>query len=687
MPGSSSSSVRVAVDVGGTFTDVVTLDSADGALRFDKVPTTPADASQGVINAFVRSGVDMQRAGYFTHGTTLGLNALLTRNGARTAIVTTDGFRDVYLLGRTDRPVSYEFRYKKPESLVRRDAIFEVPERMNYRGRVLRPFDETAARAIAERLKEAGFESVAVCFLHAYTNPDHELRMREVIAEVAPEMDVTLSHELSREYREYERTSTAVFDGYIKPVVRRYLGRLKNALAENGFGGHFFMIRSGGGAMTVESAREAPVNLILSGPAGGVIGATSFARTTGEGNLITIDMGGTSLDASLIVDGESVLRHEAMFEGLPLAIPSLYIHTIGAGGGSLVWIDEGGHLQVGPQSAGSSPGPAAYNWGGTQATFTDAALVVGYLGTETALAGSLELRRDLAENALVPNAEALGMSVETVARGVLRIATTKIVGAVRSITVDIGYKPNDFALLTYGGGGGLVAVDVAHELSIPRVIVPPGPGAFSALGMLMADVQHDYSRTQVAPLDGIDLQHLESTFGEMEREGGAALQDEGFAPEDRRFQRFIDVRYLGQEHAVSVPVERLSADEDIERLRHEFSEIHERHYGHAMSDPIEIVTLRSRAVGVVERPRLPEVPEREGDVLTPIASRGVVQPDGSRTPYQVYDRSHFRFGDRIEGPAIIVEHTSTTVMHTGDTAEVGRVGEIVITLAEETNRG
>jgi N-methylhydantoinase A len=274
-----------------------------------------------------------------------------------------------------------------------------------------------------------------------------------------------------------------------------------------------------------------------------------------------------------------------------------------------------------------------------------------------------------------------------VARGVLRIATTKIVGAVRSITVDIGYKPNDFALLTYGGGGGLVAIDVAHELSIPRVIVPPGPGAFSALGMLMADVQHDYSRTQVSPLDGIDLEHLEAKFREMEEEGAAALDNEGFAADDRSFQRFIDVRYLGQEHAVSVPVEGLSADEDVERLRQEFSEIHERQYGHAMTDPIEIVTLRSRAIGVVERPRLPEVAEREGDELTPIASREVVQSDGARIPYQVYDRSHFRFGDRIEGPAIIVEHTSTTVMHTGDTAEVGRVGEIVITLAEEPNHG
>ncbi len=687
MPESSPSSIRVAVDVGGTFTDVVTLDPANGSIHFDKVPTTPAEPSEGVINSFVRSGIDINRAAYFAHGTTLGLNALLTRNGAKTAIVTTEGFRDVYLLGRTDRPVSYDFKYKNPESLVKRDAIFEVPERLNFKGEILREFDRDAALAVARRLKELEFESVAVCFLHAYTNPQHELQMREILAAVAPQVDVTLSHELSREYREYERTSTAVLDSYIKPVVRRYLGRLMNALADKGFGGQFFMIRSGGGAMTVESARDAPVNLILSGPAGGVIGATSFAKTTGEGNLITIDMGGTSLDASLIVDGESVLRHEASFQGLPLTIPSLYIHTIGAGGGSLVSIDEGGHLQVGPQSAGSAPGPAAYGWGGTQATFTDAALVVGYLGTEAALAGTLELNRDLAEEALVPAAESLGMSVDKVALGVIRIAVTKIVGAVRSITVDVGHKPSDFALFTFGGGGGLVAVDVARELFIPRVIVPPGPGAFSALGMLMTDVQHDFSRTQVSQLEKIDLAALQRLFTDMEAEGAGALQSEGFAPDKRQFLRFVDVRYLGQEHSVSVPVQSLSSEEDVARLREEFSEIHERHYGHAMTDPVEIVTLRSRSIGLVERPQLPLLAERDSGELVPFAHRDVYQESGSRVSYKVYDRDHLRAGDRFNGPAVIVEHTSTTVMHSGDTATVGQLGEIIISVAKETNRG
>jgi N-methylhydantoinase A len=684
---STPGSVRLAVDVGGTFTDVVSLDVTDGTLHFDKVPTTVGEPSRGVLNAFERAGAETRRVSYFAHGTTLGLNALLTRTGATTAIITTQGFRDVYLLGRTDRIPVYDFAYRKPEALVRRNQIFEIPGRMNFQGEVLAEFDRAAAQAVAESVRALGVEAVAVCLLHAYANPAHELAMREVLAEVMPDVDVTLSHELTREYREYERTSTAVFDAYIKPVVRRYIGRLEGALDADGFAGRFFMIRSGGGAMTASHAKDAPVNLILSGPAGGVIGAASFAAATGEPNLVTIDMGGTSLDASLVIGGQPLLHHEATFENLPITIPSLNIHTIGAGGGSLVWIDEGGHLQVGPKSAGADPGPAAYGQGGTQATFTDAALVLGYLGTETALAGTLLLGKELAEDALRPSAEALGMSVEQVAYGVVRIAVTKIVGAVRAITVEAGHSPRDFAMLTFGGGGGLVAVDVARELSIPRVIVPPGPGAFSALGMLMADVQHDFSRTRVTLLDGADRDALAQQFADMAAEAGAALDSEGFAPAQRELLRFADMRYQGQEHTVSLPVGPVLDSAEVARLKEAFAEAHERHYGHAMNDPVEIVTLRTRALGRVERPSLPELGKRETGALQPAGHRPVYRGGGTWQDYPLYHRESFRQGDRIGGPAVINEHTSTTVLHEGDTAVVGRLGEIQITLAKEDSRG
>ncbi len=386
---------RIAIDVGGTFTDVVTLEGASQQLRFDKVPTTPADPQQGVMNGFAASGTPLSDVETFIHGTTLGLNALLTRRGARTGIITTKGFRDVYLLGRTDRVPMYDFKYRKPASLVERQHILEVAERLDFEGNVVVGFDDDSARAAASRVRELGLESVAISFLHSYVNPAHEQRMAEILREVAPGVEVTVCSALSRELREYERTSTGVLDAYIKPIVRRYLSKLETTIAERGFAGQFLTTRSGGGAMTVSTAKDAPVNLILSGPAGGVLGASWFAHAAGQPNLITIDMGGTSLDASLVVNGEPLTYHDAAFEGLPINLASLYIHTIGAGGGSLVWIDDGNHLQVGPASAGAEPGPAAYNRGGTQATFTDAALYVGYLGSDMALAGSLTLNREL----------------------------------------------------------------------------------------------------------------------------------------------------------------------------------------------------------------------------------------------------------------------------------------------------
>ncbi|NIA25528.1 MAG: hydantoinase/oxoprolinase family protein [Gammaproteobacteria bacterium] len=678
----SSKSVRLAVDVGGTFTDIVALDLNGGGLRFDKVPTTPAMPSQGVLDSFERAQVDADRVSYFVHGTTLGLNALLTRSGANTAIVTTEGFRDVYLLGRTDRVPMYDFKYKKPESLVPRHQIFEVPERMNYQGEVLRPFDVDSARKVARQIQDLGLEAVAVCFLHSYANPEHELLMKDMFQEVAPGLEVTISHELTREYREYERLSTAVLDGYIKPVVRKYIGLLEDALDEGRFDGHFLMTRSGGGAMTAGSAKESPVNLILSGPAGGVIGAAWFAAVANEPNLITIDMGGTSLDASLIIDESAVLLHEAVFEGLPITIPSLYINTIGAGGGSKVWIDDGGHLQVGPQSAGADPGPAAYGRGGTDATFTDAALKVGYLGSDHALAGTLRLDEGLAEQALEPSASALGLSVDQVALGVIQIAVTKIVGAVRGITVELGHNPRDFTLLAFGGGGGLVAVDVAKELSIPRVVIPPGPGAFSAFGMLMANVQHDFSRTRVTLLEEADPGNFEQQFSDMMSEAQVALSGEGFGPDRRQLLRFMDLRYLGQEHSVSIPVGSKIDEAEIDRIQEAFALAHERQYGHAMTDPVEVVTLRLQALGVVERPVLREIEPNRGAVK-PFGERQVYRASGSRVPYSLYEREELRQGARIEGPAVISEHTATTVIHEGDVAVVGPYGELQITVARE----
>ncbi|AXV04902.1 N-methylhydantoinase A [Euzebya pacifica] len=669
---------RLAIDVGGTFTDVVRLTPDTGELRFEKVPTTPDAPTDGVMAAFERADVAPSDVVMFNHGTTLGLNALLTRTGARIAVVGTKGFRDVYLLGRTDRRTNYDITHRKPQPLLERYDTFEVAERSTFDGGVHQPLDTDDARHVAETLAERGYDAVAVAFLHAYANPAHELAMREILNEVAPGLEVTLSHELSREYREYERTSTAVLDAYIKPIVRRYLQQLDAELTDRGFTGRFLMTRSGGGAMTATAARDQPVNLILSGPAGGVIGAAALAPSLGQPNLITIDMGGTSLDASLVIDGEPVSHQGAEFEHMPINTPSLYIHTIGAGGGSIGWLDEAGALQVGPQSAGAMPGPASYGRGGTEPTFTDAALVLGYLGGDTPLGGTLQLDRDLAEKSLEPVAAALSLTVQALAKGMVQISATKIMGAVRAITVELGRDPKDFALLAFGGGGGLVAVDVARELQIPTVVVPPGQGAFSALGMLVADVQHDFARTAVTPLEGVELRVLEESFVEMETEAAEVLREEGFTPDRTQLLRSVDVRYAGQEHSVTVSYPSTGLD-PVSAIEQQFSELHERQYGHTMQDPVELTTLRVRAVGIVDKPELPQMASRTDDGPPSLGTRPVyVDIDNPAVPYGLYERESLLAGDTVEGPAVVTEHTATTVLHIGDSLRVGDHGELVI---------
>jgi N-methylhydantoinase A len=678
-----TSTSRVAIDVGGTFTDVVDLRTDTGEIRFDKVPTTPAQPTTGVMDAFGTTQVPLSQVTMFTHGTTLGLNALLTRTGARTAVVATAGFRDVYLLGRTDRRTNYDITFRPPPALLQRYDTFEVPERSLFDGSVHLPLDADAAREVAATIAARGYDAVAVAFLHSYANPAHELRMREILSEVAPAVAVTLSHELSREYREYERTSTAVLDAYVKPIVRRYLHRLEGELAADGFVGRFLVTRSGGGAMTASAAREQPVSLILSGPAGGVIGATAFSALIGEPNLITVDMGGTSLDASLVVDGQPVLHQGAQFEQLPINTPSLYIHTIGAGGGSIAWLDDAGALQVGPQSAGADPGPASYGRGGSAPTFTDAALAVGYLGTATPLGGRLTLHDTLALSALQPLADTLGLTPHALARGIIRISTTKIMGAVRAITVEVGRDPKDFALLSFGGGGGLVAVDVARDLSIPTVIVPPGQGAFSAFGMLFADVQHDFARTAVTPLAQLDPSRLADSYDAMVAQARETLAAEGFPPEAQVLARSVDVRYAGQEHTVTVPIpdDPLAVAAAIER---DFTALHARQYGHTMDDPIEVTTLRLRASGLVDKPTLPKLTRRGAGTPTPDGTRAVyLDEDRPAVAYPLYTRETLLAGDEIAGPAVIAEHTATTVIHGGDLLRVGDYGEMVITVATE----
>ena len=673
--------MRIAVDVGGTFTDVVVLDEQSGVLRFDKVETVPSDPGSGVINGIVKAGIDCNSVDIFVHGTTLGLNALLTRTGAEVAIITTKGFRDVYLLGRTDRDPLYDLRYRKPDSLVPRYRIFEVTERMNYKGEVLLELEREEAVALGEMLKQRGVRSVAVCLLHSYINPAHELALADVLADVYPELSITLSHRLTREYREYERTSTAVIDAYIKPLTRTYLEKLDAELNDRGFKGSFLLTRSGGGAITVGAAKDEPAHLILSGPAGGVIGATAFGALINEPNLVTIDMGGTSLDASLIVAGEPNVETQQRFEGLPIAIPTLDIHTIGAGGGSIAWVDDGGHLQVGPQSAGAVPGPACYAKGGQDATYTDAALVMGYLDANNFLGGEMALNKDLAHRAVSGTAEAVKLSVEETAAGIMRISDAKIAGAVRVISIERGHHPKDFALLAFGGGGAFVATSVARELGIPRVVIPPVPATFSALGMMMVDVTHDLSQTCVMDLEQLEVESINGIFAELSSRGHDALEKDQIDPAHRRLIPMAELRYQGQEHTVNLvfPTVELGPG-DKEKIELLFNAAHEKQYGHSMGDPIQIVTLRLRAVGMLGRPNLPK-PDMDTAPPSSNNSRNIYRSEtGAREPYVIYDREVLRAGMQIRGPAIIEEPTSTSVIHKGDNLIVGSYGELQVSI-------
>lgn len=674
--------MRIAVDVGGTFTDVILLDEEKRELRLEKTETTPQDPSQGVLAGFEKAGADLKAIRYFIHGTTLGLNALLTRSGAKVAIVTTEGFRDVFHLGRTARDVMYDFKYRKPEPLVPRYLAFEVPERMNFEGKVLKEFDREAARRVAERIKAEGVESVAVCFLHSYVNPAHELAMREVLLEVYPEVSVTLSHELSREYREYERTSTTVIDAYIKPLVRRYLEKLDGQLRAAGFEGRFLMTRSGGGAFTLASAVDEPVHLVHSGPAGGAIGAAYLGQLIGEPNIITLDMGGTSLDASLIVDGQVHLDTEAKVENLPVSVPMIDIRTIGAGGGSIGWIDDGGHLQVGPKSAGAMPGPACYDKGGQEATFTDAALVAGYLDPDNFLGGEVKLRPELARKAIGERlAERLGLGVEETAAGMIRIAEAKIAGAIREISIERGYHPKDFALVSFGGAGGFVAAAVAREIGIPRVVVPMGAANFSALGMLMVDVTHDLAQTHVTRLEEMDVDTVNGIYADLIERAREALRQDGFTGDACAFEPWAEMRYTGQEHTVRMRMPgHVLKQEDLPKIIADFNAAHEQHYGHRMDDPVEVVTLRLRALGLLARPELPRTQESQGGAEA--ARRGTRQVhrfdhEGAVT-YTVYDRLQLGRGDTVTGPAIVEEPSSTVVLHQGDRLRVGDYGELII---------
>src|ERR1044072_2839484 len=595
--------MRIAGDIGGTFTDLVAVDD-HGQIFRSKSLTTPDDLARGINDCLGGAKIDVGDATFFVHGSTVTINAVLERKGARTGLITTKGFRDVYEIGRGNRPEGYNLFFKRPVPLVPRDLRLEVAERLYATGEVLTPLNEESAAGTIEALKSAGVERIAVCLLHAYANAAHEQRVGELLRERFPAVYVSLSHEILREFREYERTSTTVLNSYVGPLVSRYLVSLQEMLGQAGFRGTFRVMQSNGGIMAAETAKKLPVTMMESGPVAGVIAAGEWGGTLGCRHVISFDMGGTTAKSSLIKDFHPEVTSSyyvgGYVSGHPMMLPVVDIVEVGNGGGSSGWIDPAGGLKVGPQSAGASPGPACYGQGGTEPTVTDANLIAGRIDPEFFLGSGIRLQREKAAQAILEKvAKPLGLSLEEAAMGILRIANFTMALSVRAVSVEKGYDPRDCALVPSGGGGALHAMAIARELAVPRVIIPPLPAHFSALGMLMADLKHDYVQTFVRELAETTGAQIADAFAVLENSAAATLREEGCAPEQMVLRRFLDMRYRGQEYTLPVPVtEDLRSLTDFNAIRGRFDQLHQEHYGHsAPKEPVMMVNLRLSALG------------------------------------------------------------------------------------------
>jgi N-methylhydantoinase A len=664
---------RIGVDIGGTFTDLVGLDETTGAVVNTKALSTPRALLDGVLHCVDQAGVRLDDCRLVIHGTTIGINALIEEKGARTGLLTTDGFRDVLEIGRGNFLRMYDVLYRRPTPLVPRGRRLEVPERLDARGAVLTPLDEGAVRAAARRLREEGVEAVAVVFLFSYRNPAHEQRAAEILAEELPGVAISASHRLTQEWREYERTSTTVVNAYVQPIVDRYLGRFREGLAGRGFRGQVLITQSNGGAFSLEAARSKPVHTIESGPAAGAVGCVSLSQALGLDRLISFDMGGTTAKCAIVERGLVQTTDEYHVEGRPLRIPVIDIKEVSAGGGTIAWIDAGGALALGPQSAGAEPGPVCYGLGGTAPTVTDANVTLGRIDGARFLGGAMPLDAAGAARALDEKlAQPLGLGREATAAGVIRLADVKMALAVRSITTERGLDPRDYALVAYGGGGPLHAVAIARELGIPRVVVPPAPSTFSAWGMLATDLRHDLVRTVLEPLERTDAAWAEARYAEMQREIEAILPGLG-APV---MHRAVDMRYLGQEHAVTVTLGKL---DDWATLRAEFDAAHERAYRYAAPDvDVQLINLRLTVVYPIERPRLPRL-ERRASGAAPFTTRRIFSSRQQETlEFRVLQRADLRAGDSLVGPAAVEEAGTTTIVDAGDTMLVEDHGCLII---------
>ncbi|MCS7464230.1 hydantoinase/oxoprolinase family protein [Paenibacillus doosanensis] len=678
-------SYRLGVDTGGTFTDIALIHEQTGEVHVAKVPSTPHDPSEAVINGVreivSQTGIDVKNISFFIHGSTVATNALLERKGAKTALLTTKGFRDVLEIGRQSRPKLYDFKARKKVPFVSRDLRIEVSERIKANGEVLEPLDPEEIREIAHRLKREGVQSVAICLINSYMNDTHENMIRQALQEEYPEAYVTLSSEVLPEFKEYERTSTVAANAYVLPKMKGYLNRLVGSLKEIGVRSELYIMQSNGGIITAESAMHTPARTVLSGPAGGILAGLFIVETTPYKDLITIDMGGTSLDTALIEKGRPQYTTMSEVEGSPIKLPMIEMHTIGSGGGSIAWIDVGGALRVGPQSAGAVPGPVSYNKGGMEPTVTDANVILGRINPGYILNGKMKMNLELARQVMKEKiADPLGITIEEAAEGILKVVNANMIRGIRVISIEKGHDPRNFSLVAFGGAGPVHAVEIGKELGCQEIIIPPNPGITCAMGMLMADVRHDFVQTVLSGVAQLKLDDANDVIARLAEEARGQLHKEGFADGEIHLQVALDLRYLRQAYEIDVPIRGLKLNgEMLEQAVNDFHRMHHKIYGFSREEEtVELVNIRLIAIGAIPKIRFDK---REGGSETQEAlpSRQVFF-DGRFVATPVYNRSGLRAGAVVEGPAIFEQLDSTIVIHPGQKAETDDYGNLLIHL-------
>lgn len=670
----------VGSDTGGTFTDMVAL-SDEGELRIAKVPSTHPDVDRGVVHGLRVLDVPMDRVRMLFHATTVATNAAITRTGAKTGLITTRGFRDILELRRVDRKDLYDVLWDPQEPLIRRRDRLEVTERIDSTGNVVVPLDEEEARAIARRFAGRGIEAVAVVLINAFANSSHERRIAEILSEELPGAAVSISTEVLPEPPEFERTATTVANAYLAPALSGYMSRLKDAVTQEGYAGRFVLVmHNAGGTMTADYAKGIPIRTLNSGPAGGAIAGAAIARNLDRPNVVCLDMGGTSADVALVLEGEALLTNNTEAEwGLPIRFPAVDVISVGAGGGSIAWIDKAGVLKVGPQSAGSKPGPASYAKGGELPTVTDANVVMGNLGTDLPLGGDVRLRADLAHVAIERHiAEPLGMTVTEAAEAIIRIANSNMTRPVRLVTVERGYDPREFSLIVFGGAGPLHGVDVALDLGIPEVIIPAHPGVTSAIGVLSVPPVDDFSAAIDRPLEGLDYAEVERRMTEIRERVLENLQGHGVDSSEIRVEYSADLRYVGQLHSLIVPLPQIDAD-GFHQARAAFHEAHERQYRYSHPEwGVELATVRVSAQGkrLVQGMSYSPASQRTG---RPPSRRDVrFLTAAAPVDTEVIDRSTVTPGQELHGPLIIEQVDSTIVIPPGMVARCEVTGDITI---------